>query len=170
MPHDCRRYGWKIIENKLRPAVWQEGVCWHRHGRHNGWLGSVVRTLKQPALFLAAVFEHWVACFVAETAGAQTKQAATVQFLVLPPPPTAHQSLNAESARLFHSQEQLLVEHVEGGVRREIQAVEACVGPGQAGGLPPLLNAELARPIAAAQGCEALIRDAGGARDKLQQA
>ena len=38
-------------------------------------------------------------------------------------------SFNSEPASLFHSESQFLVEHLKGGIRREVNAVEACVSP-----------------------------------------
>lgn len=75
----------------------------------------------------------------------------------------------AEGIGLFHCEEQLLVQDLEGGVRRQVEAVEARVCARKAVGLAPLLNAELARAHGAAERCKALVRDARSARHKLDE-
>jgi len=40
-------------------------------------------------------------------------------------------SLQTEGARLLHGGDQLLIEHGEGGVRGQVQAIEASVSPGE---------------------------------------
>lgn len=75
----------------------------------------------------------------------------------------------AESVGFLDCEEQLLVQDLEGGVGRQVEAVKAGVCTWKAVGLAPLLNAELARTYGAAQRRKALVRDTRCACHKLDQ-